>query len=103
MPRTQRRDLRVTRETDQFVRQAATTANTTLTDFVVDAAVAEAERVLADRTQVALDPVQASSAPSRAGYRRSEMLGTRHRLEARCESSSVTEMTSLPRLARLLD
>ncbi len=58
MPRTKRWDLRVAFETDQFVRHAAATANTTLTGFVVDAAVAEAERVLADRTRFALDPVQ---------------------------------------------
>lgn len=41
---------------DQIVRRAAATANATLTDFVVAAAVAEA--VLADRTQFALDPGQ---------------------------------------------
>lgn len=57
MPKTKRWDLRVACETDQFVPHAAATANTTLTGFVVDAAVAEAERVLADRTRFALDPV----------------------------------------------
>jgi uncharacterized protein (DUF1778 family) len=48
-------DFRVASETDQLVRQAAETADRTLTDFVVDAAVVEAERVLADRTQFVLD------------------------------------------------
>ena len=51
----ERWDFRVASETDQLVRQAAQTADRTLTDFVVDAAVVEAERVLADRTQFVLD------------------------------------------------
>jgi uncharacterized protein (DUF1778 family) len=50
----ERWDFRVASETDQVVRQAAETAERTLTDFVVDAAVVEAERVLADRTQFVL-------------------------------------------------
>jgi uncharacterized protein (DUF1778 family) len=58
MPKTKRRGFRVASETDHIVRHAASTANTTLTDFVVDAAVTKAERVLADRTQFALDPVE---------------------------------------------
>ena len=48
-------DFRVAPETDQLVRQAAETADQTLTDFVIDAAVVEAERVLADRTEFVLD------------------------------------------------
>ena len=51
----ERWDFRVASETDQLVRQAAETADQTLTDFVVDAAVVEAERVLADRTQFVVD------------------------------------------------
>jgi uncharacterized protein (DUF1778 family) len=51
----ERWDFRVASDTDQLVRQAAETADQTLTDFVVDAAVVEAERVLADRTQFVLD------------------------------------------------
>lgn len=51
----ERWDFRVASETDELVRQAAETADRTLTDFVVDAAVVEAERVLADRTQFVLD------------------------------------------------
>jgi len=54
----ERWDFRVASETDQLVRQAAETADRTLTDFVVDAAVVEAERVLADRTQFVLDSEQ---------------------------------------------
>ena len=50
----ERWDFRVASETDQVVRQAAEAAERTLTDFVVDAAVVEAERVLADRTQFVL-------------------------------------------------
>lgn len=59
MPRTRERwDFRVATETDRVVRQAAETADRTLTDFVVDAALIEAERVLADRTQFVLDAEQ---------------------------------------------
>jgi len=54
----ERWDFRVAAETDQLVRQAAETANRTLTDFVIDAAVVEAERVLADRTQFVLETEQ---------------------------------------------
>lgn len=54
----ERWDFRVASETDHLVRQAAETAERTLTDFVVDAAVFEAERVLADRTQFVLEAEQ---------------------------------------------
>lgn len=59
MPETKERwDFRVAPETDRLVRQAAATAERTLTDFVVDAAVIEAERLLADRTNFVLDAEQ---------------------------------------------
>jgi uncharacterized protein (DUF1778 family) len=59
MPKTKERwDFRVASETDRLVRQAAATAERTLTDFVVDAAVIEAERRLADRTSFVLDAEQ---------------------------------------------
>ncbi len=51
-------DFRIASEADQLVRQAAETVDRTLTDFVVDAAVIEAERVLADRTRFVLDADQ---------------------------------------------
>jgi uncharacterized protein (DUF1778 family) len=54
----ERWDFRVASETDHVVRQAAETAERTLTEFVVDAAVVEAERVLADRTQFVLETDQ---------------------------------------------
>ena len=54
----ERWDFRVASQTDELVRQAAATADRTLTDFVVDAAVVEAERVLADRTQFVLETEQ---------------------------------------------
>jgi uncharacterized protein (DUF1778 family) len=54
----ERWDFRVEPETDRLVRQAAATSQRTLTDFVVDAAVLEAERALADRTAFALPPEQ---------------------------------------------
>jgi uncharacterized protein (DUF1778 family) len=50
----ERWDFRVEPETDRLVRQAAATSQRTLTDFVIDAAVLEAERLLADRTEFAL-------------------------------------------------
>jgi len=53
---TDRWDFRVDPETDRLVRQAAQTAERTLTDFVVDAAVVEAERLLADRREFVLEP-----------------------------------------------
>jgi uncharacterized protein (DUF1778 family) len=54
----ERWDFRVDPDTDRLVRQAAQTAEQTLTDFVVDAAVVEAERLLADRREFALDAEQ---------------------------------------------
>ena len=54
----ERWDFRVDPETDQLVRQAAATSQRTLTDFVIDACVLEAERLLADRTEFALDQHQ---------------------------------------------
>jgi uncharacterized protein (DUF1778 family) len=59
MARVKKRwDFRVAPETDRLVRQAAEAAERTLTDFVVDAAVVEAERLLADRTRFVLEPEQ---------------------------------------------
>lgn len=54
----ERWDFRVDPETDRVVRQAAQTAERTLTDFVVDAAVVEAERLLADRREFVLEAEQ---------------------------------------------
>ena len=54
----ERWDFRVESETDRLVRQAAATSRRTLTDFVVDAAILEAERLLADRTEFALERAQ---------------------------------------------
>ncbi len=54
----ERWDFRVGSEIDRLVRHAAETADRTLTDFVVDAAVVEAERVLADRAHFVVEPEQ---------------------------------------------
>jgi uncharacterized protein (DUF1778 family) len=54
----ERWDFRIDPETDRLVRQAAETAERTLTDFVVGAAVVEAERLLADRREFVLDTEQ---------------------------------------------
>jgi uncharacterized protein (DUF1778 family) len=54
----ERWDFRVDPETDRLVRRAAESSERTLTDFVVDAAVLEAERLIADRTQFVLEPEQ---------------------------------------------
>jgi len=51
----ERWDFRVDSDTDRLVRQAAQTTERTLTDFVVDAAVVEAERLLAERREFVLD------------------------------------------------
>ena len=50
--------FRVPAKAAVLVRRAAESADRTLTEFVVDAAVLEAERVLADRTQFVLPPAQ---------------------------------------------
>lgn len=47
--------VRVTEPADQVVRAAASASHRNLTDFIVGAAVGEAERVLADRTRFVLD------------------------------------------------
>lgn len=54
----ERWDFRVEAETDRLVRQAAASSQRTLTDFVVDAAVVEAERLLVDRTAFELEQEQ---------------------------------------------
>ena len=48
-------NLRVSPDANALVRQAASARHKNLTEFVVDAAVGEAERVLADRTRFVLD------------------------------------------------
>jgi len=48
-------EFRVEAQADEFVRRAADVSHRTLTDFVVEAAVVEADRVLGDRTRFALD------------------------------------------------
>lgn len=59
MPQANERwDFRVASRTDTLVRRAADATDRTLTEFVVDAAASEAERILADRTQFALGPEQ---------------------------------------------
>lgn len=47
--------LRVAEPADRVVRAAASESHRNLTDFVVGAAVGEAERILGDRTRYALD------------------------------------------------
>jgi uncharacterized protein (DUF1778 family) len=49
-------NFRVAPDADEVVRHAASVSNRPLTDFVLQAAVNEAERVIADRTRFALDP-----------------------------------------------
>jgi len=51
----QRWDFRVEPGTDRLIRQAAEASQRTLTDFVVTAAVLEAERLLADRKRFVLE------------------------------------------------
>ncbi len=55
---TDRWDFRVAADADELVRRAAEISRRTLTDFVVEAAVVEADRVLGDRTRFALEDEQ---------------------------------------------
>jgi uncharacterized protein (DUF1778 family) len=48
-------NLRVAPDADEVVRRAAATSNRSLSDFVVQAAVAEAEQILAGCARFALD------------------------------------------------
>ena len=48
-------NLRVAADANTLVRQAALARHQNLTDFVIEAALGEAERVLADRTSFPLD------------------------------------------------
>ena len=57
-PKDTRWTLRVTDPADQVVRAAAALTHHNLTDFVVGAAMGEAERILADRTRFVLEPDQ---------------------------------------------
>jgi uncharacterized protein (DUF1778 family) len=56
--RERRWNLRVEDAEDEIVRAASNVAETSYSSFVRDAAVAEARRILADRTQFKLDPAQ---------------------------------------------
>lgn len=53
--REYRWNLRVDREEDEIVRAASTAAGTSYSHFVREAAVTEAQRILADRTEFLLD------------------------------------------------
>lgn len=59
--KTTRWTLRVTEPADQTVRAAALASHSNITDFVVRAAIDEADRVLADRQVFALDERQWSA------------------------------------------
>jgi uncharacterized protein (DUF1778 family) len=48
-------NLRVASDDDDLVRQAAAVSERNLSDFILQAAIIEAERVLADRTRFVLD------------------------------------------------
>ena len=48
--------MRVAPDADAVVREAAGLRHQNLTEFVIEAAVVEAQRVLADRTRFVLDP-----------------------------------------------
>jgi uncharacterized protein (DUF1778 family) len=52
---TDRWAFRVAADADALVRRAAEASDRTLTDFVVEAAVVEADRVLGDRTRFVLE------------------------------------------------
>ena len=52
---TDRWEFRVPTDADELIRRAAAVSQRTLTDFVVGAAVVEADRVLGDRTRFVLE------------------------------------------------
>ena len=54
-PREHRWNLRVDRKEDEIVRAASSAAGTSYSNFVREAAVTEAQRILADRTEFLLD------------------------------------------------
>jgi uncharacterized protein (DUF1778 family) len=54
-PREHRWNLRVDREEDEIVRAASNAAGTSYSNFIRDAAVTEAHRIVADRTRFVLD------------------------------------------------
>ena len=56
--RDARWNLRVAPDANELVRQAASSRHQNLTDFVIEAALGEAERVLADRSSFPLDEAQ---------------------------------------------
>ena len=53
-----RLNLRLSEEADAAIRRGAETAGTSVSEFVVEAAVERAERELADRTRFMLDEAQ---------------------------------------------
>jgi uncharacterized protein (DUF1778 family) len=57
-PREGRINLRATTRQEQLLRQAAAATDRSVTDFILDSAVTEAERVLADRRWFVLDDVR---------------------------------------------
>lgn len=54
-PREGRINLRATSRQEQLLRQAAAATDRSITDFILDSAVTQAERVLADRRWFILD------------------------------------------------
>lgn len=54
-PRGERINLRTTTRQEQVLRQAAAATDKTMTEFILDSAVSQAERVLADRRWFLLD------------------------------------------------
>lgn len=54
-PREERINLRATTRQEQLLRRAAAATDRSVTDFILDSAVTQAERVLADRRWFVLD------------------------------------------------
>jgi uncharacterized protein (DUF1778 family) len=54
-PRSQKLDLRVAPEAKRMLQEAAREKHTSLTQFVLDSAIAAATEVLAERTRIALN------------------------------------------------
>lgn len=73
--RTEKLDLRISRSAKKKLQRAAATVNRSMSDFVMESALARAEETLADRTVFRLDAktwdafVEALDAPPRAMQR----------------------------------
>lgn len=56
--RTEKLDLRLSRQAKETIHSAAAAAHRSVSDFVLESALIQAEQILADRQRFTLDPAQ---------------------------------------------